>query len=74
MKVRFNGKNQAEFYPELKQRIEDYFKSNNISKNANGMMIFKSVFFLGSLIGIYLLIILGNFSLPVLLLLAILLG
>ncbi len=52
MKVRFNSKNQAEFYPTLKQRIEDYFKTNNLSKNANGLMIFKSVFFLSSLVGL----------------------
>lgn len=74
MKVRFNGKSQSEFYPELKKRVDDYFKSNNIDKNANGLMIFKSIFFLGSLIGLYLLILLGNFSIVTMLGLAILLG
>jgi linoleoyl-CoA desaturase len=74
MKVRFNGKNQAEFYPEVKRKVEDYFKSNNIGKNANGEMIFKSVFFLSSLVGLYLLILLGNFSVGILLVFAILLG
>ena len=74
MKVRFNGKDQAEFYPELKRKVEDYFKSNKIGKNANAAMIFKSVFFLSALVVIYLLLIFGNFSLSILLLLAILLG
>jgi linoleoyl-CoA desaturase len=74
MKVRFNGKDQAEFYPELKKKVEDYFKSNNIGKNANAEMVLKSIFFLGTLIGLYFLLLFGSFSLSIMLLIAILMG
>lgn len=74
MKVKFNGRNQSGFYADVKKEVEEYFKVNNISKNANGEMIFKTIFFLGSLVGVYLLIILGNFSMTTNLLLAIVLG
>lgn len=74
MKVKFNGRNQPGFYADVKREVEEYFKINNISKNANGEMIFKTVFFLGALVAVYLLIILGNFSMTTNLLFAILLG
>lgn len=74
MKVKFNGKKQPGFYAEVKQEVDEYFTSNNISKNANAAMIFKTVLFLGSLVGLYLLMIFGGFGLATLLLIAILLG
>ena len=74
MKVKFNGRNQSGFYAEVKKEVDNYFKSKGISKNANAEMIFKSVFFLSSLVGIYLLIILGGFSMTTNLILAILIG
>ena len=74
MKVRFNGKNQTEFYPELKKRVDKYFKERGISKHANTAMFLKSFFFLGALIGLYILIVFGNFSLTALLGFAILIG
>ncbi|MEP2773953.1 MAG: acyl-CoA desaturase [Fulvivirga sp.] len=74
MKVKFNGRNQSGFYADVKKEVDQYFKSKGISKNANAEMIFKSVFFLGSLVGLYLLIIFGGFSMMTNLLLAILLG
>lgn len=74
MKVKFNGRNQSGFYADVKKEVDEYFKSKGISKNANAEMIFKSVFFLGSLVGLYLLIIFGGFSMMTNLLLAILLG
>lgn len=74
MKVKFNGRNQSGFYADVKKEVDQYFKSKGISKNANAEMIFKSVFFLGSLVGIYLLIIFGGYSMMTNLLLAILLG
>jgi len=74
MKVKFSRPTGSGFYQDVRKDVEEYFKSNGISKNANGEMIFKSVFFLSSLVGIYLLILLGNFSLSTLLILAILLG
>jgi len=74
MKVKFNGRNQSGFYADVKKEVDEYFKSKGISKNANAEMIFKSVFFLGSLVGLYLLIIFGGFSMMTNLLFAILLG
>lgn len=74
MKVKFNGRNQPGFYADVKKEVDLYFKSKGISKNANAEMIFKSVFFLGSLVGLYLLIIFGGFSMMTNLLMAILLG
>lgn len=74
MKVKFNGRKQPGFYAEVKQEVDNYFKVNGIAKNANGKMIFKSVFFLGAMIAFYLLILLGGFSMTVNLLLALLLG
>ncbi|TRX59385.1 acyl-CoA desaturase [Fulvivirga sp. M361] len=65
MKIKFNGKNRPGFYVEVKKRVDEYFKSRNISKNANGEMVFKTVLFLGLLVALYILIIWGGFSLPV---------
>ncbi len=74
MKVKFNGRNQSGFYADVKKEVDLYFKSKGISKNANAEMIFKSVFFLGSLVGLYLLIIFGGYSMMTNLILAVLLG
>ncbi|MBL6444877.1 acyl-CoA desaturase [Fulvivirga sp. 29W222] len=74
MKVKFNGRKQSGFYAEVKQEVENYFKTNNISKNANGAMVFKTIFFLGGLVALYLMILLGGFGAPMMLFLAILLG
>lgn len=38
------GTYQAEFYATLSQRVNQYFKSNNISRNANGEMVIKTIF------------------------------
>jgi linoleoyl-CoA desaturase len=60
---KFIDKNQAEFFATLKNRVEEYFAHNHLSKNANGMMYFKSVLFLGGFVLFYLLIMSGQFSL-----------
>jgi linoleoyl-CoA desaturase len=44
--IRFNKKNQPEFYTELNQRVNNYFRQNNISKHANRTMKIKTVFML----------------------------
>lgn len=59
---------------EVRNEVEEYFKSRNISKHANAEMILKSSFFLISLVGLYILIVWGNFSLQTKLLFAILIG
>jgi len=74
MKVKFRSPEKAGFYAEVRKQVDEYFKTNGISKNANAEMVLKSIFFLGSLVALYLLILLGNFSLITNLVLAILLG
>lgn len=41
--VRFDRKKDKEFSKTLKSRVETYFKENNISKKANGAMVFKTI-------------------------------
>ncbi len=73
-KLKFNNKNGTGFYSQVRERVEDYFESNNISKHADGAMIFKTTFFLGGAFTLYLLILFGGFSPMVLWGLATLLG
>ena len=42
--VKFNVKDQTEFFKELRKRVNKYFKENNISRYANFKMKFKSAF------------------------------
>lgn len=44
--VNFNRHDQPEFYKELRQRVNNYFKENNISRYANTNMKIKTVFML----------------------------
>ena len=45
-KISFNRNHPSQFYPVLRKRVNEYFKSKNISKHANGAMIFKTTFIL----------------------------
>ncbi len=38
------GTNQPEFYSTLSQRVNNYFKTKNISRNANAEMVIKTIF------------------------------
>ncbi len=40
------GKSQQEFYATLSQRVNNYFKTNNLSRNANAEMVVKTIFML----------------------------
>lgn len=42
-RVKFVNKDKTQFLKTLKQRVDDYFITNKIDKQANGTMIFKSV-------------------------------
>ncbi len=61
-RIKFKKENQTEFYSVLKKRVDAYFTSNNISKNANTAMVIKSIFIFASFIGTYLLIMSNTFS------------
>jgi linoleoyl-CoA desaturase len=41
--VRFSKNHNAEFYKDLKQRVNHYFKSNNLSRYGNANMVSKTV-------------------------------
>ncbi|MFN6947099.1 MAG: fatty acid desaturase family protein [Cytophagaceae bacterium] len=73
-KVRFKNVPRSEFFAAVRLRVDEYFKENNLSKNANWLMVLKTIFFLGSFVSLYALIISGIFSPVVMLVMAILLG
>jgi linoleoyl-CoA desaturase len=73
-KIRFIDTQQSEFFATVKKRVDVYFKENNLSKNANGLMYFKTVLFLGGLIIFYSLIMSNQFSPMVMWGFAVLLG
>jgi linoleoyl-CoA desaturase len=41
--VNFSKNHNPEFYKVLRERVNQYFKTNNISKHANGSMVFKTI-------------------------------
>jgi linoleoyl-CoA desaturase len=73
-KLKFNNTHKSEFFATTRLRVDDYFKANNLSKNANGAMWGKVLFYLTSFLGIYLLILSSFFGVWAMLGLALLLG
>jgi linoleoyl-CoA desaturase len=49
--VKFVQKDKSVFFNTLKERVDNYFESNKISKNANLAMVIKSIVMLGIYIG-----------------------
>ncbi|MCP4521542.1 MAG: acyl-CoA desaturase [Cytophagales bacterium] len=72
--VKFVPKDKKDFFIVLTQRINAYFKEKEISKFANGTMVFKTIFFMVGVFTLYGLIISQLFNPLVMLALAILLG
>ncbi len=72
-KVIFNNKNNA-FFTSLKTSVDDYFKENDIKKTGDWRLYIKTFLLIGSVVGIYLLILLGNLSAIYNLLLCVTLG
>ena len=72
--LRFTGKDEKRFFATVKKRVDAHFKENNISKQANAEMYFKSVFFLGGFTALYLTIMTVSMPLWGMWLLATLLG
>jgi linoleoyl-CoA desaturase len=50
-KLRFAGKDRMQFHATVKQRVDAYFKDNNISTHANGLMRFKLVLYMVMIFG-----------------------
>ncbi len=74
MKIKFDGRDNHGFHAAVRKEVYSYFDKNSIGKNANGKMVFKTVLFVGLLIGLYGLIISNMFGIYMMLFLAILLG
>ncbi len=62
---RFDNNEQREFFKILNVRVNNYFKDNNISKNANTKMVLKSLFHATLWIGSYCMLIFGGFSVEI---------
>ena len=56
-KVTFEKLQDDGFQKDVKRRVDEYFATNNLSKNANFEMVFKTLFILGGWMGTYALII-----------------
>jgi linoleoyl-CoA desaturase len=72
--LKFIDQGKSGFLNTLKERVETYFKANQLSRHANKLMIFKTVFFISLMLVFYVLIISGIFPLVVQLIFAMLLG
>ncbi len=62
MKVNFANTKNTDFLITLRTRVDNYFKTNNLSKNANEKMVFKTTFVLGVFFLCYLVLILNAFE------------
>ncbi|MEQ1733064.1 MAG: acyl-CoA desaturase [Bacteroidia bacterium] len=74
MQIKFDHQNNAQFFITLKQRVDNYFKDNNISPNANSYMVFKSIVLMLAFYGIYAVILSGALNIWLIFALCIILG
>jgi linoleoyl-CoA desaturase len=72
--LKFLNKDKSDFLPTVKAKVDDYFKQRNLSRHANGFMIFKTVFFISIACALYITIITSILPLLFQLLAAVLLG
>ena len=42
-KVSFSKDHNSEFYKVLRHRVNDYFKTRNITRHANATIVFKTI-------------------------------
>ncbi len=61
-RVTFNNIHNSDFADVLKERVDNYFAKNNLSKNANALMVFKTLFYFGGWVGLYLVGLLGGLT------------
>jgi linoleoyl-CoA desaturase len=64
-KIKFSKAKEFDFYSTLNKRVDEYFTINKISKNANWVMTFKTLFYLGVFTAAYLLLILNENSVAI---------
>ena len=71
----FSREINAQFAKTLKQRVNDYFKENNLSKNANKEMVTKTIIGLSYYLGLYFIIVFGGITnIPLLFMLWMMMG
>ena len=58
-KIKFQGKKNSEFIAELRQRVTEYFDSNNISKFGNMNLVIKAIFMFSLYLTPYFLMLFG---------------
>jgi linoleoyl-CoA desaturase len=74
VKIQFNSRQRA-FYQTLHKRVDQYFKTNEIGKNANPAMVFKTVVMFALYFVPYFLLVFNVFSsIPLMLLMAVAMG
>lgn len=73
-RVTFNNKISREFSKTVKSRVDQYFKENNLSRNANFEMVSKTVILLTLYFGAYALILSGQLSIGLMWFLCIVMG
>jgi len=73
-KVTFTGKRNIGFSARLKERVDEYFKSNQLSRNSNNYMRLKTAFYVLGWFALYGAVVSQEFSEPVMLLLMAILG
>lgn len=61
-KIKFINKDKTLFFNTLKERVDNYFKENNISQHANFTMVFKTLFMLSLYFIPYVLIMTQGYS------------
>lgn len=74
IKIRFQPKREHDFATVCKERVDEYFRENHISRHANAAMVFKTLLHFGLLISLYVGILSESFSKPVLLLMCMAMG
>ncbi|WP_159799862.1 acyl-CoA desaturase [Flavobacterium sp. MK4S-17] len=73
-KLKFNNASRSLFFATIRKRVDQYFKDNDTSQNANRQMWFKTLFFITGFFTLYGLIISNAFNVWVMLPLTVLLG
>ena len=72
--IRFINKSKSDFFTVLRERVDNYFVENNLSKTGGSKMLLKALCMLGIYLIPYFLIISGRFSPMAMLLLSIMMG
>ena len=73
-KIKFTNREKSAFFPTLRQRVDQYFSSNDICKSGGSKIIYKALFMLSLYVIPYSLILSGYFSNPAMLGLTFIMG